>query len=591
MLHQGKKRVIVFLIYADFRIEPNEDGDVKFKASIFSMNKEMKIELNLLLKEILTTPLNPQNARLYVIFNTIRSISDNKKVPYETKTLFYEIGNDRNLPFNQFKKVKVLNEGETNTMQVSYKLTKLLKNVPVKSNEEVVLVTWDHGSAFGIFRDANPNAKHAEIRKDIDEELEDYPYLKEFWDRALINPAFNKFIKTEKKKIPNPVIYAANNFYSLTSEYNNWKDLKDMIFKDTLSGFWTIPKNDKGNALLKLIFDKEKYLQQDLKDLVDPSLIEIAAKGLNIKEAAAEILTNKELADSIKGWIKNKKVAVLLMMNCWMMNLHTMYALRNNVECLVAPQGDIAIPGYNYRDILRYIYKPKTYYRSNQKLAIKMVQTCENKFALKRAENVYKQMERVPRKIDEWKIIAIDLQKKDFKNKRILDKQIVSLKKLIDVMNCSVEDEQESEMKWLFKYVRSLCFDFAVPPGGKMIDIRNWVSSIRYSDEGFSGASKLNNDTVTCIDDFLASTAKEDNNSIILKMSEGKSVYPENNDSRLLIAGIRLPPTGYTLFFPELDFNDDLNLKDNISKDQLLKRTLSNWKIFLNKSIDENITF
>jgi len=64
MPHQKKKWVIVFLIYADFRTD-----------NAFSMEESMKIEINSLLEDILTTPMDHETARLFVILNSIRLTS------------------------------------------------------------------------------------------------------------------------------------------------------------------------------------------------------------------------------------------------------------------------------------------------------------------------------------------------------------------------------------------------------------------------------------------------------------------------------------------------------------------------------------
>jgi hypothetical protein len=77
-------------------------------------------------------------------------------------------------------------------------------------------------------------------------------------------------------------------------------------------------------------------------------------------EKVREILSNDELAIVFREWLgEDEKVGVLLMMNCWMMNLHTMYSLVDTVQCLVAPQSDIGTPGYNYKAILKYLFKEK----------------------------------------------------------------------------------------------------------------------------------------------------------------------------------------------------------------------------------------
>jgi GTPase SAR1 family protein len=70
-----------------------------------------------------------------------------------------------------------------------------------------------------------------------------------------------------------------------------------------------------------------------------------------------EILTNEELAQAIALGFSNK-VDVLVMMNCCMMNVNTIYALykRSAVNYMIAPQSEINFPSYNYRHILREMY-------------------------------------------------------------------------------------------------------------------------------------------------------------------------------------------------------------------------------------------
>jgi hypothetical protein len=71
-----------------------------------------------------------------------------------------------------------------------------------------------------------------------------------------------------------------------------------------------------------------------------------------------EILTNEELAQAIAEGFDSYKVDVLVMMNCCMMNVNTIYALykKSAVNYMVAPQAEINFPGYNYYQILMEMY-------------------------------------------------------------------------------------------------------------------------------------------------------------------------------------------------------------------------------------------
>jgi hypothetical protein len=101
MTHTNDKWVIVFLIYADFR------HNVEFENDAFAMTEQMKATLDIMFKDILTVPLDPNRARMYVIMNSIdyKETVDSKT---EAKTLFYEIGNPGYLKYNQITTCRVL---------------------------------------------------------------------------------------------------------------------------------------------------------------------------------------------------------------------------------------------------------------------------------------------------------------------------------------------------------------------------------------------------------------------------------------------------------------------------------------------------
>jgi len=74
------------------------------------------------------------------------------------------------------------------------------------------------------------------------------------------------------------------------------------------------------------------------------------------EQPAAEddgILTMNELAAAIREAFDGRKVALLVMMNCYMQFFDTGYALREQVEYLVAPESYIHFEGYNYTFFFR----------------------------------------------------------------------------------------------------------------------------------------------------------------------------------------------------------------------------------------------
>ncbi len=449
-----------------------------------------------------------------------------------------------------------------------------MEKIKIKDDEEVFLITWDHGSAFGIFRELTPPLSSVIRRKPIDEELERFPYLNEFWQKALEETTFNDFIKKEKEKIPDPIIQSGHNLYKFSNKEDKKKHFIKILLNQSLNKFLEVKKIEGQTP--KLIFKKEKISKSEiLKE--EESLKELLMHEIPLEEKVSEILRNNELSNSIKCWLarnkENKKVGVLLMMNCWMMNLHTMYSLKDTVECLVAPQGDIAIPGYNYRDILRYIYKPKSYYRTNQKLAKKCVLTCENKLAKKRADKIYKKLNNDHLKIDSWKIIAVDLQKKDNNGLSLFLNQINLLKSIIDILNTTLKNQNSEELKCMLTYIRFVSFDYT-NLHSRMIDIINWLITI-VNAANYNFFLPFPPEAKTPISKLIDITVKTKNKSnLILAISKGELIFDR------VKWVISLKPTGYSLFFPQRILTD-ANLIDNFQNDVFLNEFLTNWKIFL----------
>src|SRR5438045_1342530 len=98
MSHQDKRWVIVFLIYADFRTTDS-----------ISMDEKMKGELNVMLEDILTCPLN-NTARLYVLLDSIQFVTKEAKDRYsvDERVVLYQIEPSPGYPMNKIGHFKTI---------------------------------------------------------------------------------------------------------------------------------------------------------------------------------------------------------------------------------------------------------------------------------------------------------------------------------------------------------------------------------------------------------------------------------------------------------------------------------------------------
>jgi hypothetical protein len=588
---QGNKWLIIFLIYADFTT--NEK---------LPMIEKMKVMLNSMLGDIITTPVNDKHARIFVAFNSIKyspQIITNEIID---KTAFYTFENTVDGTQNCIKNCEIIDnrvyyapDGHgKNTLQRTVQLTSILERTQVQDDEEILLITWDHGSSFGIFREGARAAAVNNIRTEIYRNLWQYPFLKLFWDTA-----------TEKDQILLENTPAGDTYTSVQVGHALVKVLNDEK-NCTVLGFHQQHDSkcyfNKQTGKITLITvgnappEESKTNQPDTLEQrgLDTSEDGIVKSVLEARVGATEVLKNTELNEALQKWLrdKNKKVGVLLMCNCWMMNLHTMYTLKNSVQCLVAPQGNIDVPGYNIKDILSYINTPapgKTLSVGPAELAKVCVETFDNSYSKAKALMLDRDE---PKVTERFKIFAVDLSMKTGAESN-LDIQIGLFKQLVNLLleELAKPISTKRELIFFLKYIRNACFEFS---GGvtMMIDIVNWVKSIYSASFKFTGGeNRLTGVFKTPIINFLDSISDKDK-TIVLASSSGKKIYDLEGESEIS-AVIALPPTGYSIFFPIIDCSSTLdqgaiNLKDNVSSDELLNH-FPNWKQFLNK-IDPEIS-
>ena len=126
---------IIFLIYADF-FEPDTE----------KIRSEAKIqrELRALFSDIKNTPMN-DGCEIYTVINSIR-YKDKEK---SNQTFIYKsVKNQAGTP-NEFFKIVTLSLDHS--LQRKESLSSILKLIDdLAPSEKVFLITWDHGSVFGI---------------------------------------------------------------------------------------------------------------------------------------------------------------------------------------------------------------------------------------------------------------------------------------------------------------------------------------------------------------------------------------------------------------------------------------------------------
>lgn len=597
MSHTKNKWVIVFLIYADFRKNiTNSEIDP------IALTKQMKAELNSLFKDILMVPIDGNRARMYVVINSI-DYRENNEPGTEAKTLFYEIGNPDRRNCNDIVYCEVISRKQgdrskpnpDSPFQVPDFLTRVMSRIPVHKDEEVFLCTHDHGSAFGIFRETDPGIATGELRRSIQHDLDKYPYLAAFWNRALDEDEdFRRLMSINIKPTSPQLLQIEHNLWGIrplsnlsNEEYSIFISQKNpSVHIDGLVQMpFFVPALSEENLLL--VFDRESNAYEiwgnDFQEVAGSNRIVTATLNGNVRE----ILSNDELAIVLTHWLGEKKVAVLLMMNCWMMNLHTMYSFRETVERLVAPQGNIGTPGYNYKEILRYLFSTKSIFETPDRLAIECVVTSENKRMRRRSIRLRDDHEDV---IDRCKIFAMDLQKKKG-DKLVLIDHLERFEQFIFGL-LSIEDSEEPLVELLLNRenkmgralqlcvdVRLVSFDFTKektidPNACFVIDIVNWLNILCDLSIGASGYpldSRILSPGFRLKDEIKDA---RDDNQLILAASNGSAIYrPERS-----IVG--LAPTGYGLFFPNAK-SAQQNLIDNVRKDSLLNDFLVNWREFL----------
>jgi len=297
---------IIFLIYAELvdttspPTSPPSDDDVL--AEIIKLDRDiLDVELS-------------DNFNLFTIKNSVE-IKDNHII--NDTTLITQ------LVFDEIQKKNIQKQLLIPRVQNFAQDGKSIRNVfqfidetfPADKN---LLITWDHGSVFGIF----------------------------------------------KKVLPDEVLQAQ----------------KDLIFNrkyETIEKARIITNSRTGeDEVFCLVKNRRFYSKTNIKNQVQP----VESMPLTTNETIVDILTNDELANAITYGFKNKYVDVLIMFNCDMQNMQVCYSLRDCVKYFVAPESIISAPGYDYASIINLIGKNKNLEVDGAMVAIAAINTMKQYF-------------------------------------------------------------------------------------------------------------------------------------------------------------------------------------------------------------------
>jgi hypothetical protein len=570
---------VVFLIYADF-VSEKKDGP--------KLNENLLLELNSLLGDIFQSELN-DTLSIYVIFSSVNYSALKGTDQFELRNLsfiFKMINKDGN---NQIicmdsvdaKGVKEEDaETEINSIQKKEKIASAFKKIQEDNNRdtEILLITWDHGSAFGIFKADDHRLQVLQTWNSISSNPNFY-YISLFLQVA------DEYLRREKHAIQSQSVdnqgYLFNKRVFSLADTGRSSEKVLMLLKERNEGNkFSINKNELGywlgpNRIIKeehISAIQEKFKSQGINELNDTVENFFISSEKVENKGVVEILTNDELADAINEGFGDSdkgqpgKVGVLLMMNCYMMNLHTVYAMRGRADFLVAPQGIISTPGYNYADILRCISHggSRSKIISPGKLAKFCVDSCHNLRARRRAEQLKEDFTT----IDEWSIFSVGLKENESSYIGFLDDFVDELNKTIEGLFREID---LSDLEFLLLYSKRFCFDFS-EGSYHMTDISHWVNNVQFA--GLGVISENADESISVLIEKLGNLLKQD--------TEDYNAWRGKRYGRATSgAVVASKQSGLCIFFPHIPRKNVVIPFHNFEKDELLSGRLTNWNRFL----------
>jgi hypothetical protein len=570
-----KEWTIIILIYADFR----EDKNGK-------INNDLRREYKRLIEDLENCSLS--HSFVILLIENIIMPDKNGRIISDT-TLLRKVTADKNSKINKIEEVEKFPTPQM--LEKHLQLGQLFKRIHNNyyfskigetKGKRYFLITWDHGSAFGIF-------KQESLQPQLN--LKAISFANIYVNEAL--SASSKIFQLTQQPINR--IKNKNNEY-LFAERNTEKPIYSYFSEDNELLFQLNATDESHELFQHILINKDYRSDFNLSVLENKVLLEFSANEiinkapnildvLNLTEdkkgflkvnnklftntmkitvndfplKTFDILTNDELQKAIVIGFEEKVIDVLLMMNCYMLNVHTCYSLYKNVNFLIAPQGEISEPGYNYAYCLKEIFKSiSTQMIEARQVAEACVFSC--------GYEMWKYRQNFKGQIDQWAIIAIDLTDFD-----VLAEKIDELGRFaIDIikLNDSIDPD------FIFSNVRNRCIRFDDPClNYYMIDIMHWLTELLVELDGKSFDLKFLAKNYFIIHDHL-------DDKIITKKI-GPNVYLDG-DYQL----IQKKPLSTCIYFPKKIMRNDTfrYFIDNNSPNQSsFFKDKKNWMKFLSK--------
>lgn len=183
-----------------------------------------------------------------------------------------------------------------------------------------------------------------------------------------------------------------------------------------------------------------------------------------------DMLTNEELGNAIHCAMRGVKLNVLIMINCYMQNIITQYALEKAVEYFIAPQSFMGLPGYNYAAILDAMFRQH-------------IPACDMvRITMATLKTRWTGNPSYINNIETWSVGAFDLKKFNVMQQFIDDFSAFLLQKLT---------ADQSLKRKIDIYVRNKLFEFdntsANPVSNTMVDVKLLLYKLQTIDKATFG--------------------------------------------------------------------------------------------------------
>lgn len=268
----------------------------------------------------------------------------------------------------------------------------------------------------------------------------------------------------------------------------------------------------------------------------------------NHKNYASNLLTNKELSSVIRSVLgAGKKLDLLVMYNCLMQNVFTQYELSGTVDYLVAPVSGIGHPGYNYREVFKYLSAQP--WAHNAEVAKLFLNSCAS-------NRIPDHQSFLPEILRTWKIHAIKLDEELYavfrekfctlfnaafcllnNNHKILYTVKLADRQLFNNATYTLDKIKITELNFFLTYWLEVLERFPslseiIPYISNLVDILNRISSYSFVGKNYFECGFLFKDTVYrnhCLNDgfgiWMPNKSALTNNDLFEKI-----IFPKHSD-------------------------------------------------------------